>query len=283
MTRFVVILGMHRSGTSYVVQMLQNAGLYLGSDLLDKVAPDNLEGFGEAREVIEINDRILTRSGGSYLDPPNQLIANADDNAAMAKFIASFDGKQPVGWKDPRTTLTFPLWKPILGSDYSLVACLRHPMNVARSLLARQALPLDQGLELWRLYNEKLLEFLRKEPRIALIDFDVPARELVERSKDLCHWLGLSDKKIEEVFNPFLRHHRELETIANPDVASLYSQLREFARKPLHDDGNANERSPKPALAKTGKRGSRRLRQLAPSSSCRTSRCKRSTDDCMAI
>jgi hypothetical protein len=229
MAKLVVIVGMHRSGTSYVAQMLQRGGLYLGPDLMDEAAPDNLEGFGESRTAMRLNDRLLRLSGGDYLHPPEQLRSDAEADAALAGFVADLRAHPPAGWKDPRTTLTLPLWKPHLGAEYTLIGCLRHPLNVAHSLRARQQMPLEQGLALWEAYNRRLWDHLQCEPELHLLDFDAPAEELLARSRALRQRLGLADAA--GAFNPFLRHHQRTEELPASPLRELYERLREAARR----------------------------------------------------
>src|SRR5262249_52820288 len=110
----VVVLGMHRSGTSCLTRMLQQAGMFLGSDLMDVLACSNLEGHAEANEAVRINDRILERGGGAWDRVPATLCGDDDTASRMRAFLLTFDGHPVAGWKDPRTTLTWPLWKPHL-------------------------------------------------------------------------------------------------------------------------------------------------------------------------
>src|ERR1035441_4241772 len=53
----VLVLGMHRSGTSALARVLNLLGVELGSDLLPPAA-DNEMGFWEHREVQFIHDRV---------------------------------------------------------------------------------------------------------------------------------------------------------------------------------------------------------------------------------
>ena len=64
--RNVVILGMHRSGTSMVAGALATAGLYAGEpDELLADQSDNPHGFWERRDVVSLNDAILSASSAS--------------------------------------------------------------------------------------------------------------------------------------------------------------------------------------------------------------------------
>lgn len=230
MSLTVVILGMHRSGTSLVANALSRFDMYLGNNLMNGPSIDNLEGHGETWEAVEINDEILRRSGGDWQSPPDRL-ADIDQPLAeqMGRFIAELQTRAVAGWKDPRTTLTFPRWKPFLGR-YRIVACLRHPMNVARSLQVRNNLPIDKGLALWAAYNRQLLDHVSRETECFWVNFDAPEAELVGRIQTICSRLGLRGNAGNLTnFNPFLRHHQELPPIPDRAIQELYDRLAEKA------------------------------------------------------
>jgi hypothetical protein len=235
---------MHRSGTSCLTRMLQRAGMFLGGDLMDEVACSNLEGHAESQEVVRINDRLLELSGGAWDRVPPTLRGDEQSAEQMRAFLQTLDGHPVAGWKDPRTTLTFPLWKPHLGS-YHLVACIRHPLAVARSLQVRDGWPLDKGLALWAAYNERLLQHLATEPDVCWFHFDLPKAELTGQAQALCQRLGLPGfVEVTETFNPYLRHHVSSEPVRNGSIQALYERLLEQARpqasgSPRADDSSA--------------------------------------------
>ena len=66
----IIVLGMHRSGTSALTGTLEKAGLQLGSVIEE--APDNLKGSRESRSIMLLHEDILERNGGSWDNPtPN--------------------------------------------------------------------------------------------------------------------------------------------------------------------------------------------------------------------
>lgn len=65
------------------------------------------------------------------------------------------------GWKDPRTTLTIKLYLPYLKNPH-FICCFREPIEVAKSLYRRQKMPIKKGLKLAKIYNKRLLKFLRE-------------------------------------------------------------------------------------------------------------------------
>lgn len=60
MKKVVIILGMHRSGTSVTAQLSQRMGAYLGEEKeLISASPNNPNGHFENTEVVCINNDIL--------------------------------------------------------------------------------------------------------------------------------------------------------------------------------------------------------------------------------
>jgi hypothetical protein len=224
----VVVFGMHRSGTSCLTRMLQQAGMFLGHDLMDDLACSNLEGHAEAHKAVRINDRLLELSGGAWDRVPASLRGDEETAAHMRAFLQILDAHPVAGWKDPRTTLTFPLWKPHLPA-YHLVACVRHPLAVAHSLQVRDGWPLDKGLALWATYNERLLEHLAGEADVSWFHFDLPRPELTGQVQALCRRLDLPVEGVGETFNPYLRHHVCSERVDDASIQALYERLLEKA------------------------------------------------------
>lgn len=221
----IVVLGMHRSGTSCVTRMLNHCGLDLGTDVLDTASVSNMAGKWEARAAVEINEGLLVASGGSWDNPPTEVHADEASLAAMREFLATL-GRAPVsGWKDPRTVLTFPHWKPCLES-YRVVACLRHPRSVAESLAKREGWPLERGLELWLAYNERLLRILDDEQDVVWFDFDLSMNHVEPWLRSACSRLNLEFKPAAvESFNEFNRHHRHADAPDDPRIRAVYQDL----------------------------------------------------------
>lgn len=200
MTGPVIILGMHRSGTSFLVRSLALSGLWLGMDselqtVDGRAFPGNPRGNYESREVAAINDSILVDSMGTWHNPPETIVATRKNQARMQQYLSSLEAGKPAqfstwGWKDPRTVLTLKCWDKILGKRPVLVATFRHPQLVARSLAARDGFPLDKGYALWAHYNRLLLRHLDENPGV-LLRFDVEPVALLRQVERACRFLGL--------------------------------------------------------------------------------------------
>src|ERR1700722_16007488 len=67
----VLVVGMHRSGTSALAGALETMGLFVGpSEALIGPHPTNPEGYSELRAVSDINDKVLPHFSGALDWPP---------------------------------------------------------------------------------------------------------------------------------------------------------------------------------------------------------------------
>jgi hypothetical protein len=123
--------------------------------------------------------------------------------------------------------VTYPVWKGVLPAAHSIVVCIRHPLNVARSLARREGWPLQQGLALWRDYNLHLTEHIKDAPSPYWFDFDRGRDALAALVGQVARDFGLPEPT-EEVLNSYeegARHHRE-EGELPADVAAVYEALK---------------------------------------------------------
>jgi hypothetical protein len=183
----ICILGMHRSGTSVITRLLQLHGLKLGAeDCLLEAHPSNPLGHFEHKEILEINETLLRHFGGSWDKPPKLPLDWQNDLTVqnlMARgkdLIDSLADSKPWGWKEPRTTVLLPFWQSLL-PDLRYVICMRNPLEVAHSLLARNGMTIVEAAELWRLYTRAAIASTSERPRIFTFYrdyFESPLREL---------------------------------------------------------------------------------------------------------
>jgi len=148
----VIVIGMHRSGTSLLCRLLEQLGLFVGRDT---------EHNSESLFFQAINRWLLHQAGGRW-DNPDPIDALLDsrelsDLAAedmqqrlhspearmylgMGGYLRhrGIDSSLPFawGWKDPRNTYTLPLWLRLF-PDARVIYIERHGVDVAASLRAR--------------------------------------------------------------------------------------------------------------------------------------------------
>jgi hypothetical protein len=170
----VLVLGMHRSGTSLCSHILSA----LGVDMADNIAapgaayptPDNARGHWERWEIVEFHDRILGLFNRDYVGRFHDFALPvawwADPRVAeirreMVAFLEGRMGDGLFGFKDPRTIRLMPVWHQIFNElklAPRIVLCLRNPAQVARSLYARDGLDPPNGEYRWLVH---MIDFFR--------------------------------------------------------------------------------------------------------------------------
>lgn len=175
----IVVLGMHRSGTSMITSALVSAGAYAGlpEDLLAD-QDDNPLGFWERKDVVALDDDVLQSTGNSWFNPPRWAdldpasAAKADANARIGAIFQCLGTEAPhrlAVLKDPRLSVTWPAWASAIGAvDAKFVYVYRSPAAVARSLKKRHGFPIKLSLLLWEIYNRYSLCILAKHGGVAI-------------------------------------------------------------------------------------------------------------------
>jgi hypothetical protein len=231
---------MHRSGTSCLARILNAAGLGVGAHLASEAQYDNLTGHWEPPEMIRINDRILSASGGAWNQVPEKLVVDDDVKHEIQLFLAQFTDAPVVGWKDPRLTITFPAWRPYL-PDFQLVACVRHPHAVASSLAERGGITFEEGVRLWTDYNERLLQHAAEVPRVFWFHYDGTTKAYAASLKSFCEYAGLKfSNELLKLYNPCLTHQFGTAQMTDHRAEKVYDRLLELARKDVQDTPQAS-------------------------------------------
>jgi hypothetical protein len=154
----LVVLGMHRSGTSAMTRTLSLCGAVLPAEIMPPSA-GNLTGHWEPRRVARFNDRLLHAAGSSWDDffRPRALWSDPD---ALAEAIAGarellrqdYGDNNLILLKEPRISRLLDIWRAALeqeGFAPAYVIMVRDPGEVAASLRQRNAMPDHKGLLLW--------------------------------------------------------------------------------------------------------------------------------------
>ena len=218
-----MIVGMHRSGTSFLTGSLQQAGLELGSH--SAWNPHNLKGNRENQDIVSFHDRVLAAHGASWDRPPGGAVQwSAQETAEARELVAGYRALPLWGFKDPRGLLLVHGWRKVLPA-LRFVGIFRHPAAVAQSLAARGGMPANQALELWNAYNLRLLA-LHEQVRFPLLCFDEDEPILHAKLAQMLHALGLAPAAGERFFSSELRHHGQLDVALPADIAALLKELR---------------------------------------------------------
>lgn len=156
----ILVLGMHRSGTSALTGVLQYLNIDLGSKLSGS-AEDNKKGFFENLYFVQFNEKILKKLGGSWDDIffnfelKKCLLEEDDKNELKSILLKEFSQSQLFAIKDPRICYLFPLYKEVLESlniDIKILLPYRNPLEVAKSLEKRNGFQYEKSIMLWLNY-----------------------------------------------------------------------------------------------------------------------------------
>ena len=155
-----LVVGMHRSATSLVAKGLHHAGVDMGESLLP-ANPTNPHGHYEDLPAVHLNDAILEAAGGSWDRPPTSEAVRAVGGAGVAAYVDR-RGRTGGMWgvKDPRLSLTWPVWLPHLPGDLHVIWVRRSRGEVARSLHERDGTPVDVGLRLAEVSEQSLTRLM---------------------------------------------------------------------------------------------------------------------------
>lgn len=217
----ILILGMHRSGTSCLAGCLEAAGLTLGD--VNTAAPHNAKGNREHERIRDIHDRLMTYHGYSWDNPPDrQLSWRPLDLSRVEAEISQLSGASVWGFKDPRLIFCITGWTALYSPRF--VATFRHPDAVADSLIRRSKkwgnpMPRSQALDLWIRYNRELLE-ITGSGNTPFIRFDVEPKAYLDRLREIADGLGLQGDLAGSFFSANLQHET-LRSQAVPEACEL--------------------------------------------------------------
>lgn len=174
----IVVLGMHRSGTSALTGVLNQLGIPVGKSLFPAQQGVNEKGFWENRWVVEINEELLF-SMGSCWDDWLPLQNGWEASSAIQRYkrkmvkgvITDFSRTPLWAVKDPRMCRLIPIWKQVFAETSTqpfYLLTVRHPSQVIKSLIKRDEFSTDKALLLWLTHNLDMERQSRGSRRMVL-------------------------------------------------------------------------------------------------------------------
>ena len=219
--KLVVVLGMHRSGTSVITKALECVGVELGNNLMEAAIGDNDLGFFEDLEIVNFNDELLAECNKKWYSTETiqgydveNLIRRGFLIRAVEMMRRKLMNKKCFGYKDPRSAKLLPFWSKVYEAakfDTYFILALRNPLNVVRSLQQRDGIECGHAYYLWADYITSSLTFLKNKKFIA-IDYDHildSPREVISQISEFLHMrinLGASDIYEQQIIKKSLRH-----------------------------------------------------------------------------
>ena len=162
----VIVLGMHRSGTSMVAHILHELGVWMGERFRE---PDqhNPGGYWEDLDWRDLNKIIINDAGGTWWKPPRTgdvLRAAMHLHQDIADVVEARLDKPLWGFKDPRTMLTAIALNAFLPDPFYI--CVQRSQDAIVDSLIRRAWKrgYQESYQHWhdlvQIYNQRRNEFL---------------------------------------------------------------------------------------------------------------------------
>ena len=226
----IIVLGMHRSGTSVLANLVRSWGAYAAERALVPADRFNQAGYWEYEPLVQFNQALLRAVESEEMLPPldeqaetlTALSASGDYRERALGLIAAMDaGGSCWVWKDPRLAVLLPFWQPLWGRAIYVVA-VRHPCEVARSLHEREFLPLSAGLLVWQRHVGEILARTAGASRL-FVSYERLLADPPSQCARLCRFLRAATgtiaaaadpreqiERMASAIDPAIRHQRPL-------------------------------------------------------------------------
>jgi hypothetical protein len=253
----LLVLGMHRSGTSSVAGAMVRLGGAAPLNLLPP-ADDNPTGFWESTVLMILNDEVLAAGGSHWKDWRQFDPTHIDAAAALAlktraksALAAEFGDASLAVIKDPRMCRLMPFWSSVFReANWSIrpVLQLRSPLEVALSLNRRDGIPLGLGCLIW-LRHLLDAEAATRDTRRAVVDWNDflgDPRCALERVGEQLgiiwpRWSDSALAEIDEFVSADMRRQRasdsdlQVHPAVNQLVREAYGVVRELVENPASE------------------------------------------------
>lgn len=142
MDKIVIVLGMHRSGTSVFTGILNKMGLPLGERLM-RPSRDNPKGYFENMDFFYFNEKVLRGCNASWNNVTNiteEKLLKEEYKTMLKTILKKYSEHKIFGVKDPRICVLLPLYEKVceeLGIDIEYVLITRNRNSVIKSIRKR--------------------------------------------------------------------------------------------------------------------------------------------------
>ncbi len=252
----LLVLGVHRSGTSVAAKLLECLGAVNSSTLMPPVPGNNEKGFFEDYDVYKFNEfRLLPALQAAwhslgFIDWTN-LSGDARSKFALEALGIIRKNYNPSNQlsvlKEPRIGILLPFWLSILqhaGYAVKVVCVLRDPLSVAHSLARRDGFSTSQSGMIFLVNWISILLNIQDYP-VGFIGFDEIFQSPSKVLRGVSDKLGIPvpidfDSRIASFagsfLDPSLRHGKhELKDIhLDPDMPKLAVDLYEVLLGAAH-------------------------------------------------
>ncbi len=207
--KVIIVLGMHRSGTSVVTRGLKALGVEFGDTFMPHAAGDNKTGLWEDRDLNSLNEEILALVGYNL---SSLRLIEADDmtgrqfSSLRLRAIDLLNRKigksDRFGINSSHMDKTLPFWQQVINNCNDVkdqyVIAVRNPLSVAQSLVVRGGLSAEKSYLLWLGHMIPAMVLTAGKPRV-VIDYDLlmdnPIKQMERLASALAIVLGKTAKE----------------------------------------------------------------------------------------
>jgi hypothetical protein len=237
----VTVLGMHRSGTSLCAHMLHAMGVDMAET--PGASPENARGHWERARINDLNDQVFAifsrgwaQSSHALALPENWLEDPqvAGVGAALVAWLRPLVASGRFGFKDPRTARLMPLWREVfcaLEVRPRFVFCVRDPVQVTRSISARDQLDAAQSEYRWLIYNMSAVLGVGRDP-VCVVAYEEWFTRPEETARRVANFVGVAPPRadvVRAVVDPSLRHDAAAREPAQRLARGLHGLILESA------------------------------------------------------
>lgn len=246
----VIVLGMHRSGTSALARVLNLLGCDVPATLVEK-DHFNVTGYWESLRISRLNDQMLESGGSTWHDwqkfNPDwfeSAVADSFAEQAAEALRDEFGKSRLFVLKDPRISVLLPFWRRVFAAmdiEPLCIQTLRDPVEIAGSLGARNGFGITRSLLIWLRYTLEAERGSRDLQRF-FTSYDQllqDPRKLISQSETSLNllWPRKSERVFGEIANHLsgsLRHHKgkagefREPPYATPWVRQVYEMMQSW-------------------------------------------------------
>lgn len=164
-----LIIGMGRSGTSFLAQSLERNGIDMGKDYY---MGKNSKGGYENKKFVDLNKKVLKEAGmGSWINslPVDKKKLKKSFNNHKEEYKSLIDKYKGCNWglKEPRVSLFASEFVKLLDDDPFIYIAIRKPEKVAESIVnlkKKNNKPYYKKdyLETAKEYNRRIIDFIKE-------------------------------------------------------------------------------------------------------------------------
>jgi hypothetical protein len=250
----IIVCGMHRSGTSLISKILSEMGVFMGSDV---------EVNHESLNFLLLNDQLLAHAhsfwdeieGASSFfnnkEAMNQAVDLIKNQYLNKKFFKPYLGSKYVktipqkwGWKDPRNTITFPLWHSVF-KNAKFLFIYRNGVDSIASLVNREhkqdfditipayssrCMNLDSAFGLWEDYNQFFFahKHIIKNDNLLEIKYEDFLQEPNNYLSKIAHFVDIpEDTKVVKSICNKINSNRAYSFLDDKELIAFYTQVKD--------------------------------------------------------